>query len=80
MIVSAAIKQDGIVHVGRRHHNIIADMRLKGFVWNETEIQGFVTDKGEFLNRIDARKHFIDSGQVSVSGTLKHQLYSEDLY
>lgn len=47
--------------------------------WNST--QGFVTDEGKFLDRQDARQHFVDCGQVSVSGRLHPtDLFSEDLY
>ena len=42
------------------------------------EVQGFITDEGKFLDRVSARKHFIECGQ----GTPKfpNELYSEDLY
>lgn len=81
MIIKAAILRNGKVYTGRRHPDIIYEMRLNGLSWNQTEIEGFITDTGEFLNRKDARKHFIDSGQISVSGDLREDaLYSEDLY
>lgn len=86
-MIVAAIKQDDIVYIERRgdegkkrHHEIIFMMRERGVVWNITEVQGFITDTGEFLNRKDAFKHFVDSGQVSKDGLRGDQLYSEDLF
>lgn len=83
MILQAAILQNGIVYTGKRHPDVIADMRSKGIVWNHTEIQGFVTDTGKFLNRMDALDHFIKSGQKTVSSSglrMNVGLFSEDLY
>lgn len=83
MILQAAILQNGIVYTGKRHLDVIADMRLKGIKWNHTEIQGFVTDTGMFLNRMDALDHFIKAGQKTVSNSglrMKVGLFSEDLY
>lgn len=77
MIVKAAILKDGTVFTGRRHPDIICGNYGK----LKNGIQGFITDTGEFLNRIDARNHFIECGQKSVSGKLHPtMLFSEDLY
>ena len=48
--------------------------------------QGFITTDNRFMNRVEALKHAVDCGQLSVS-TLwykadrkDNELYSEDLY
>jgi hypothetical protein len=40
--------------------------------------QGFLTDKGEFLNRVEAKKHAQACGQIV--DTEFSELYSEDLW
>lgn len=42
------------------------------------EVQGFMTDKGNFIDRIAARKHFIECKQGVPQWN--DELYSEDLY
>ena len=81
MITQAAILQDGVIYTGKRHADVIHDMIVIHEVgYDFKSIQGFVTDKGEFLDRFDAKKHFIDAGQISVNPPLRDLLYSEDLY
>ena len=81
MITQSAIKLNGSVYVGKRHHNIIFDLSKSG-IKPHGGIQGFVTDKGEFLNRTEAKTHFIECGQKPIKGDFHHQteLFSEDLY
>jgi hypothetical protein len=78
MITAAAMRRDGKVFTGRRHPNIIQDMIKLGYTkpWDE---QGFVTDKGDFLSRVDAAKHAIACGQIKKTqwGSM---LFSEDLW
>ena len=90
MIICAAIKftfidiedkEQSIMICGYRHsdcfsiwYKFIIKQNCKKLIQN---VQGFMDDKGNFLNRIDARNHFIECNQ----GTPKwNQLYSEDLY
>lgn len=81
MIVKAAILHDDQIYTGKRHCDVIYEMTRDGICWCSSDIEGFVTDTGEFLNRKDARQHFINVGQVSISGELRRDaLYSEDLY
>lgn len=80
MISGAAIKQDGVVYsVPRpgRHRDVMAllikqDKKISG-------IEGFVTDGGEFLDRLQAETHARACGQLSkqVIGSI---LTSEDLW
>jgi len=89
MIIKAAIKQDGIVYTGHRHADIMTQIfkdgiflvdKIKDFS-EVSQVQGFVTDEGVFLNRVDALRHFIKAGQKSVLGEFRaNKLFSEDLY
>lgn len=84
MIVKSAILFNNIVYTGCRHHNILqnAEEYGLGFGGLKTGVQGFVTDKNEFLNREEAREHFIKSNQIPFMNELLHgeMLFSEDLY
>lgn len=77
MIVQAAIKKDGIIYVGRRHHNILGAAKPFGYLKDGE--QGFVTDAGEFVDRIEAAKIALECGQIAKLGWPPY-LYSEDLY
>ena len=84
MIECAAVKvkATGEVYVGRRHHQILhkrdenGELIIKDARMTAAE-QGFVDDKGNFLNRSEAAKHAYECGQIFEP---KHQLFSEDLY
>ena len=85
MVVMSAIRLEGKVYTGRRHHNILQDAdKVHGLGFGGLRLgeQGFVDDAGTFLDREEARKHFIACGQVPARGTLTGttRLYSEDLY
>lgn len=86
-IVEAAIRIGDRVWTGHRHHNVFHtilketgksayDIEKKLGIRHE---QGFITDTGEFLDRIEAAKIALESGQIEK---LNHppNLYSEDLY
>jgi hypothetical protein len=81
VIVEAAIKQDGKVWTlppPARHHDIIKlIIEETGEMVNGE--QGFVDDRGNFLNRVQAGQEAIGSGQLM---SLPHppKLYSEDLW
>ena len=82
MIVQSAILYKGKVYVGRRHPDIIRDL-VENYKFKPpiSGGQGFVTNTGEYLDRKQARAHFIASGQISVTGKLHPtELFSEDLY
>jgi len=76
MIKAAAILLDGVLHTGKRHHLIIADIVAAGGSKPVKGTQGFVTDKGEFVNRVEAVKIAFECGQIKK---IKPRLYSEDL-
>jgi hypothetical protein len=94
-IVAAAIRINHAVismAAPARHHDILR--QIAGLYdpqdrpdWTyENETQGFLTDKGEFLNRRDAFRHTVESGQGQPrrrTGAMNYQggeLYSEDLW
>jgi uncharacterized protein (DUF169 family) len=82
MIICAAIKiTDDVVAVGikpARHCDIIRALAHTGYPTPIDGEQGFLTDKGEFLDRAAAKDHAQLSGQVKE--TEFRQLYTEDLW
>jgi hypothetical protein len=106
MIEAAAMRKGGRVFTlprPARHCHFLAAYNaaareqgwdFKWIGWNEHEIsgaeQGFLTDDGDFLGRLEAAQHAIASGQISPKasasgrerGHLNHppNLYTEDLW
>jgi hypothetical protein len=92
VIVAAAIKLGKLIcHVPQpgRHHHVIHGLRDQFEYANRTdasyekEVQGFLTDSGEFLNRLDAMQHALAAGQKLTrreGGYDGLELYSEDLW
>lgn len=89
MIVAAAIKlsdrPDGVVTMPppNRHHNIIwkiGETNPNGDVLIARGQQGFITDTGQFLSRIEAAEHAQRHGQLKKKMIAPPQLYSEDLW
>jgi hypothetical protein len=79
VIVSAAIRLNGILFQARkpgRHADVIQLMAKQGFRGGE---QGFMTDTGEFLNRGAAAEHALKCGQISKISWPPF-LYSEDVW
>lgn len=85
-IVGVAIymKEDGIVHTlpkPNRHHNIIWMLAPTGKyklpIFGE---QGFITNTGRFVDRIEARKIAEAANQLIERARDKKQLYSEDVW
>jgi hypothetical protein len=81
-IAHAAIKKDGIVYVGKRHHNCIRTMADCGLSLPVTKgaIQGFVTDEGAFVDRKEAFVIASNANQIIEKHGGKDELYSEDIY
>lgn len=83
VIVAAAIKDlaTGRVYVGARHNNVIHDMvQMHGYkppVDRKHHVQGFITNKHEFVDRVQAAKIAFEANQTSV---LLRELMSEDIY
>lgn len=75
----------GIVFCGHRHphciHQMVA-MTGKRSTFSEVGeiIQGFLTNANRFVDREEAAKIAIESGQVENLTYSKYKLYSEDLY
>ena len=75
MIKEAAIKLNGKIYTGRRHSDILHDKsRPKGYLKYGT--QGFTTDDGKFVTRIEAAKIAFECGQIKEQMGI---LFSEDL-
>lgn len=80
MIVNSAIKMNGKIYIGRRHHIIINENPF-GFFKGKDAVQGFIDAEGNFLDRKEAAKIAIESGQVKEENmTVKGTLFSEDLW
>lgn len=87
MIVRAAITRDGgvwSVPKPGRHNHVLELMRNHGLekrvTWPFDE-QGFLTDTGMFLDRRQALRHAVISGEVPLEWEETHtQLFSEDLW
>lgn len=88
MIIAAGIlvEKDGekCLFMGKRHGNCIEQFAFCNFRMPfHKSIQGFVTDKFEFLDRVEAKKYAIECGQL-IAGTEEFpnstELYSEDLW
>lgn len=87
MIVASAVWHKGHVYTGRRHNNAIHNAVVATGIKPVVGVQGFVNEKGEFLDRLVAAKHAIECGQVKVgdpdSGGRPFEgikLYSENLW
>lgn len=97
MIIAAAIKIAGVVcfiSAPARHHDILRGMK-RGFTSRTDcgymeETQGFLTDKGIFLNRTEAMQHALECGQgtprrdtmlfIQPNAYNGPELFSEDLW
>jgi len=83
-IAAAAIQYGATISLPppARHHTIIQTMDLEMGVGGASatpDRQGFITDKGRFVNRVEAFYIASQSGQI-VNQAQGPQLYSEDLW
>ena len=79
---AAILGSDGKVYVGRNHAVIIQQYGQDGiFKYRKTSTQGFVTEDGEFVDRVRGAEIAIAAKQCDPS-TLRAGgiLMSEDLY
>lgn len=81
-IIMAAVKHpDGSIfsveRPGRHAHVIYCMSRLDK---NITQLQGFVTSHGRFVNRVDGLKVAQAANQLLTKTHPKSQLFSEDLW
>lgn len=77
--IGAAIKlADGSVLTGKRHADCIREAKC----WVSQSAQGFLTNRGRFVDRREAKSLMVRAGWQSVAegGYRGDQLYSEDLY
>ena len=82
-IKAAAIRYDGKVYEGKRHHLIGHQMIADGVCikFPGGDDQGFVTECGLYVRRAPALQIAISAGQVEEGKTFnKEQLFSEDLW
>ena len=71
------------IYTGFRHSDILNRPRPVSFKaqdGNRVAIQGFITDKAEFLDRKQAYKHAKKCGQIKKEGIIGKILTSEDLW
>jgi hypothetical protein len=82
MITRIAIKQGDTVYtkpIGCSHHHVLQRLIAWGGDQDQPFISGFLTDKGEFLDRKEAAKHAIYCGQVDEKDITHIGLDSFDL-
>lgn len=85
-ITGVAIKYDGVIYslpAPNRHHNVIRHIReVTGDGIKGSDVQGFITDEGEFLNRKAAMALASVNGQLNrrADGYQGPELFSEDLW
>jgi len=80
MIKEAAIRlRTGTIVTGKRHHTIFAMAKTMGIPRHifKKGTQGFVDEKGNFLNQKEAGVHAYGCGQIKEPTDC---LVSEDLY
>lgn len=76
-ITDAAIRGVNQIFIGRRHCHIIREMVHAGEPIPITGEQGFINNKGQFINRTEAAKVAFIAGQIK---TPKPTLFSEDVW
>lgn len=86
-ITHVAIKYDGVIYSlprpNRHHHVIHLIATLNGVGIKGPNVQGFLDENGEFLNRQDAFIRARRTGQIirpAEGGYQGGDLYSEDLW
>ena len=87
-ITHVAVKAKGVVHslpTPNRHANVLRMMKEDSNRDYGNEVQGFVDEAGNFLNRRDAYELAVSTGQIDRSGHPPNsyngnELYSEDLW
>ena len=82
IIVKAAVKCGDDVYLGWRHAFIMSDLIIEKIVTKEKpmlpEMQGFISQHGQFINREISKVIVLLNGQIK--GTHYHVLCSEDLW
>lgn len=85
MIHAVAIKYKGTLYTlpqPARHYElmpIICEDTGANVIFGQGE-QGFITDTGEFLGRVEAGKHALACGQCKMIASASGELYSEEVW
>ena len=84
-IVSVAIKYKGEIYVQprpcRHHHVIRAIAEKNGVGVNGSDVQGFLSTTGRFVNRVEGLKIALAASQVLDPANIRAgRLFSEDLW
>ena len=79
MIKSAAIKYNDKIYTGGETHSDIMNSQDDPLIFFNFGTNGFLTDKDEFLDRVEAGKHALECGQIKRL-YLDGKLYSGDLW
>lgn len=87
MIICSAVWHKGRLFAGLRHNHCIHEAVTVIGIRPATGPQGFMTDKGEYLNRRQAAEHAIACGQIYIGWKdhrgrewVPHRLHSEDIW
>lgn len=81
--VAIQIKNLGVFSLPRpkRHHHILEDLHKKGISFNHQDmVQGFLTSEEDFVNREEACRIAIKSGQIIKKTHPLDRLFSEDVW
>lgn len=80
-VQQAAIKKGKRIWTGRRHSDCFQAMIKDGVLPSSRskEVQGFMTEGGQFVDRKEAYKIAVECGQIKDDSRTKI-LISEDLY
>lgn len=84
IVCSALLHENGDMILGPRHFDLvmrkqILNYKLTTISWNNAT-QGFINQRGEFLDREQALRVAIEADQVKLPTISKFWLFSEDLY
>lgn len=75
---SAIMCSDGKIYRGKRHCHAFAEAKKHGSpIIKPMALQGFITSRGEFVNRYKAAEIAWVAGQIKNP---KKMLFSEDIY
>lgn len=90
VVCAANLYSDGTLVLGPRHHDAVMRAQISSWTHNKRmelaveilkESQGFIDQFGVFMDRKEALKVALESGQrIYRCGGDDHQLYSENLY
>jgi hypothetical protein len=84
-ITTVAIKYAGTIYQlprPNRHHDVIRHIaKINGVGIKGSDVQGFMTNRGDFVNRTKALRIALAAGQVlNPDGVRADELFSEDLW